>query len=65
MVLPLLRVQMRHPMLHELLVVLEGPPADVALGLQRVLVVVVDPLVLHATAVRSENRAALPSDEKK
>ena len=59
-VLPLVRVQVRHPMLHELLLVPERPPADVALRLQRVLVIVVDPLVFHPTAVRRENSAALP-----
>ena len=43
-----------------LLCVLEGARANVALALQRVLVVVVDALVLHAAAVGSEDGAALP-----
>ena len=46
-----------------LLCILEGARANIALALQRVLVIVVDALVLHAAAVGSEDGAALPSTD--
>ena len=60
-VLPLLWVEVGHPVLAQLLLVLERPAADVALALQWVLVVVVDSLVLHPPAVGGEDGAALPA----
>ena len=59
-VLPLGRVQVGHPVLGELLLIPERPSADVAVAPQRVLLVVVDPLVLHPAAVAGEDGAALP-----
>ncbi len=58
---PLLRVEVGHAVLAQLLLVLEGPPADVTLAPKRVLVVVVDALVLHPPAVGGEDGAALPA----
>ena len=48
-------------MLDQLLLVSERPSADVAIALQRVLLVVVDPLVLHPAAVAGKDGAALPA----
>ena len=43
-----------------LLCIFEGTGANIALALQRVFIVMVDPFVLHATAVGGENGAAFP-----
>ena len=62
-VLPLGRVEVGHSVLDQLLLVPEGSSANVAVALQRVLLVVVDPLVLHPAAVAGEDGAALPATD--
>ena len=51
------------PIRDYLLCILKRARANVAFALQRILVVVVDALVLHAAAVGSEDGAALPSTD--
>ena len=54
---------MGHPMLDQLLLIVERPAADVTNRLQGVLIIVVDPLMFHPPAVRGEYGAALPPAE--
>ena len=59
--LPLRRVEMRHSMLCQLLLIFKWTSANVALRLQRVVLVMSDTLVFHPTSIGGKSEAALPS----
>jgi hypothetical protein len=48
-------------MLCQLLLIPEGPTANIAIALQRILLIVVDPFVLHPASVAGEDGSALPA----
>ena len=48
-------------MLGKLLLIPEGSTANIAIALQRILFVVVDPFVLHPASVAGEDGSALPA----
>ena len=52
---------MSHPVFGQLLLILEWTSADVTIALQRILLVMIDPLVFHPASVAGENGATLPA----
>ena len=57
----LLRVQMRHPMLHKQLLVLKWPSANITICLKRIFLIMVDALMFHSASVACKSQATFPS----
>lgn len=52
---------MCHPVLGQLLLILERTSTDITITLQRILFVMIDPFVFHPSSVACKNCAALPT----
>ena len=52
---------MCHSMFCKLLLIIEGSSANITIALQRILLIVINPLVFHPSSVAGKNSSALPT----